>query len=100
MIVRDASSTQRIAATVALNNDKATELFAASGEDLAALRASALSPDFKPVPLKASIIVHAKNEAHEIESHNVVGKIEGSDPELRSAVSPFPGRYREKYRVR
>ncbi len=66
MIVRDASSTEHIAATVSLNNDKATQLFTASGEDLAALRASALSRDFKPVALKASIAVRAKNEVREI----------------------------------
>jgi Zn-dependent M28 family amino/carboxypeptidase len=93
MIVRDASSTQRIAATVSLNNDKATDLFAASGEDLAALRASALSPDFKPVPLKASIAVHAKNEVREIESNNVVAKIEGSDPELRNEYVIYSGHW-------
>ena len=93
MIVRDASSTQHIAATVSLNNDKATEFFAASGEDLAALRASALSPDFKPVPLKASIAVHAKNEVREIESNNVVAKIEGSDPELRNEYVIYSGHW-------
>jgi len=31
--LRDASSTGHIAVSVALNNDKATQLFAASGED-------------------------------------------------------------------
>ena len=93
MIVRDASSTQRIAATISLNNDKATELFAASGEDLGALRVSALSPDFKPVPLKSSTIVHAKNEIREIESNNVVAKIEGSDPELRNEYVIYSGHW-------
>jgi Peptidase family M28 len=93
MIVRDASSTKRIAATVSLNNDKATDLFAASGEDLAALRASALSADFKPVPLKASITVHGKNQAREIESHNVVAKIDGSDPELVNEYVIYSGHW-------
>ena len=93
MIVRDASSTQHIAATVALNNDKATQLFTASGLDLAALRASALSQDFKPVPLKASIAVTAKNEVREIESANVVAKIEGSDPQLRGEYVIYSGHW-------
>ncbi len=93
MIVRDASSTQHIAATVSLNNDKATELFAASGLDLAALRASALSRDFKPVPLKASIKITAKNQVREIESNNVVAKIEGSDPELRNEYVIYSGHW-------
>jgi Zn-dependent M28 family amino/carboxypeptidase len=93
MIVRDASSTERIAATVSLNNDKATQLFAASGQDLAALRASALSPDFQPVPLKVSIAVSAKNEVREIESNNVIAKIEGSDPVLRQEYVIYSGHW-------
>ncbi len=93
MTVRDSSSTEHIAATVSLNNDKATELFTASGQDLAQLRASALSPDFKPVPLKASIAVHVKNEAREITSANVVAKIEGSDPALRSEYVIYSGHW-------
>jgi len=93
MIVRDASSTDRIAATVSLNNDKAVQLFAASGQDLAALRGSALSRDFRPVPLKASIAVSAKNEVREIDSANVVAKIEGSDPQLRREYVIYSGHW-------
>jgi hypothetical protein len=93
MIVRDASSTGHIAATVSLNTDKATELLAASGQDLAALRASALSSDFQPVPLKATITVAAKNEVREISSANVVAKIEGSDPELRNEYVIYSGHW-------
>lgn len=93
MIVRDASSTERIAATVSLNAEKATRLFAASGEDLAALRASALSRDFKPVPLNASIAITAKNEVREIDSANVVAKIEGGDPELRDEYVIYSGHW-------
>jgi Zn-dependent M28 family amino/carboxypeptidase len=93
MIVRDASSSEHIAATVALNNDKAAELLAASGQDLAALRASALSRDFKPVPLKATIAVRARNEVREISSANVVAKIEGSDPELHNEYVIYSGHW-------
>lgn len=93
MIVRDAFSTEHIAATVSLNGDKATQLFAASGQDLAALRASALSPAFQPVALKASIAVNAKNEVREIESNNVVAKIEGGDPVLRQEYVIYSGHW-------
>ncbi len=93
MIVRDASSTQHIAATVSLNNDKATELFAGSGQDLAALRAAALSRDFKPVALKASIAFSAKNGVREIDSANVAAKIEGSDPALRDEYVIYSGHW-------
>jgi Zn-dependent M28 family amino/carboxypeptidase len=93
MIVRDAASTEHIAATVSLNNDKAIQLFTASGLDLAALRASALSPGFRPVPLKASIAVRATNEVREIDSANVVAKIEGSDRELRNQYVIYSGHW-------
>jgi Zn-dependent M28 family amino/carboxypeptidase len=93
MIVRDAASTEHIAATVSLNNDKAIQLFTASGLDLAALRASALSPGFRPVPLKASIAVRATNEVREIDSANVVAKIEGSDAELRNQYVIYSGHW-------
>jgi hypothetical protein len=93
MIVRDASSTTRIAATVSLNNDKATQLFAAVGQDLAALRAGALSRDFKPLELNASIAVRAKNEVREIDSANVVAKLEGRDPQLRQEYVIYSGHW-------
>jgi Zn-dependent M28 family amino/carboxypeptidase len=94
MIVRDASSTQHIAASVALTNaDRAAQLFAASGFDLAALRASSLSRDAKPVPLKASITIHAKNDVREITSNNVVAQIEGSDPKLRHEYVIYSGHW-------
>jgi hypothetical protein len=93
MSVRDASSTRHIAATVSLNSDKAAELFAGSGQDLAALRASALSPSFRPVALKATIAVKANNEVREINSNNVVAKIEGSDRELRNEYVIYSGHW-------
>ena len=93
MIVRDESSTQRIAATVALNADKATELFTASGLDLATLRQSALSRDFKPVPLNASISGQVHNQIREIDSANVVAKITGSDSTLRNEYVIYSGHW-------
>jgi Zn-dependent M28 family amino/carboxypeptidase len=93
MIVRDASSTGHIAATISLNNPKAVELFAASGLDLNALRQSALSREFKPVTLKAVVSGTAHNQVREIESNNVVAKIEGSDPALRNEYVIYSGHW-------
>jgi Zn-dependent M28 family amino/carboxypeptidase len=84
MIVRDASSTDRIDASVSLNNEKAITLFAASGLDLNTLREAAVSRDFKPVSLRASLLGMVHNQVREIETSNVVAKIEGSDPVLRN----------------
>jgi Zn-dependent M28 family amino/carboxypeptidase len=93
MIVRDASSTDRIAATISLNHDKAVELFTASGLDLNTLRESALSRDFKPVALKAVISGTAHNQVREIDTSNVVAKLEGSDPALRNEYVIYSGHW-------
>ena len=83
MIVRDSSSTDRIGATVTLNYEKALALFAASGLDLNAIRDGAISREFRPVVLNATITGSVRNRVREIDSKNVVAKIEGSDPVLR-----------------
>jgi Zn-dependent M28 family amino/carboxypeptidase len=93
MIVRDASSTDRINATVAMSNEKAVALFAASGLDLNALREAAVSPDFKPVTLKASLSGMVHNQVREIETNNVIAKIEGSDPALRDEYVIYSGHW-------
>lgn len=93
MIVRDASSTDRIAATVALNNDKAEQLFAASGLDLSALREDAVSPGFKSLRLNASLSGTVRSEIRKIETNNVVAKLEGSDPKLRGEYVIYSGHW-------
>lgn len=93
MIVRDTYSGERIAATVSLTTEKGTQLFNASGQDLAALRTAALSRDFKAVPLNASIALHASNSAREVHSANVIAKITGSDPTLRNEYVIYSGHW-------
>ena len=93
MIVRDASSTDHIAATISLLNGKTDALFTASGLDLNALRAAALKPDFRPVTLKATLSGTAHNQAREIDTTNVVAKIEGSDPTLRNEYVIYSGHW-------
>jgi Zn-dependent M28 family amino/carboxypeptidase len=93
MVVRDASSTDHIAATISLNHEKAVELFAASGLDLDALRESALSRDFNPAPLKAVVSGAAHNQVREIESANVVARLTGSDPALRNEYVIYSGHW-------
>jgi Zn-dependent M28 family amino/carboxypeptidase len=93
MIVRDASSTDHIAANISLNHEKAVELFAASGLDLDALRESALSRDFQPVPLKAVVSGTVHNQVREIESANVVARLTGSDPALRNEYVIYSGHW-------
>ncbi|HYE65286.1 MAG TPA: M20/M25/M40 family metallo-hydrolase [Pyrinomonadaceae bacterium] len=63
--------------------ERAQELFAASGQDFAALKRAARSREFKPVALDARASFRLKNEMRETESHNVIAKLEGSDPKLK-----------------
>jgi len=64
--------------------DQAKALFAMAGKDYDALKKSALSPDFKPVPLGVTASVSLHNTVRTIDSRNVIGKIEGSDPALKN----------------
>jgi Zn-dependent M28 family amino/carboxypeptidase len=66
-----------------IQREKARQLFAASGLDFDALKKAALSRDFKPVPMKATVTMHIENTWRDVASHNVVAKLEGSDPKLK-----------------
>ena len=67
-----------------ITTDRAKELFTASGQDFAALKKAALSKDFKPVVLNAKANMTIKNTLREINSMNVIGKLEGSDAALKN----------------
>jgi Zn-dependent M28 family amino/carboxypeptidase len=74
----------RLAVESWITSDFATKLFQTAGLDLDKLIAAAARRDFKPVPLG----IHAKLEIHNslqmIESHNVIAKLKGSDPQLKN----------------
>jgi Zn-dependent M28 family amino/carboxypeptidase len=63
--------------------DRALELFKAAGQDFDALKKAALSRDFHPVPLKATVSYEIDNSLRDINSRNVVGLLPGSDPKLK-----------------
>ena len=64
--------------------DQARRLFTLAGKDFDILKKAAVSSDFKPVPfgVKASIALH--NKIRTIDSRNVAGLVEGSDPKLKN----------------
>jgi Zn-dependent M28 family amino/carboxypeptidase len=64
--------------------ERAKELFAAGGHDFDALKQAAAVKDFKPVALGATANFTVKNVIREMQSRNVVAKLEGSDPKLKS----------------
>ncbi|MHC2990382.1 peptidase M28 [Pontibacter sp. HJ8] len=66
-----------------ITDSKAKELFTAAGTNFDQLKNAARQKGFKPVPLKAKANFTIKNQLREIESRNVIAKLEGSDPELK-----------------
>ena len=64
--------------------DKASELCKMAGLDLAQLKKAAIQKDFKPVTLPgAQASFKIDNTLRKVQSHNVVAKLEGSDPKLK-----------------
>jgi Zn-dependent M28 family amino/carboxypeptidase len=62
--------------------DVARKLFADSGQDFDALKKSAITKNFQPVVLNAKANIEIKQQVRAFKSHNVIGKLEGSDPKL------------------
>lgn len=64
--------------------DKAKELCRMAGLDLAELKKAALQKNFKPVALAGAMAsFEIENTLRKIDSHNVMAKLEGSDPALK-----------------
>jgi len=62
---------------------KARELLAAAGYDFDELKAAAVRRDFRPVSLGGTVDFRLRTTMREVQSHNVIAKLEGSDPEVR-----------------
>ena len=58
------------------------DLFKAAGTDFDQLKRAAVRKDFKPVALTAKATIRLTNTVREVESPNVVAKLEGSDRQL------------------
>lgn len=73
----------RVSAEAWISDVKARELFKAAGQDFDKLKKDALSRDFKPVPLNAKANIKIQTTLREIDSKNVIAKLEGSDARLK-----------------
>jgi Zn-dependent M28 family amino/carboxypeptidase len=62
--------------------DQARALFAMAGQDFNALKKQSATRDFKPVPLGVTASMTLRNTLRTIDSRNVAGLLEGSDPAL------------------
>jgi hypothetical protein len=76
----------RIKVPAWVTEDTARELMAMAGQDLDELREAAYNRDFEPVPLGITASIGMDVEINRVQSANVLGLIEGSDPELKDEV--------------
>jgi Zn-dependent M28 family amino/carboxypeptidase len=66
--------------------DKAKELLTASGQSFDKLKAAAATKDFKPVALNAKANYDVRIDSRQIQSHNIVAKLEGTDKKSEYVV--------------
>ena len=62
--------------------DVANKLLADCGQNFDALKKSAITKDFRPAVLNAKANIAIKQQIRSFKSHNVIGKLEGSDSKL------------------
>jgi Zn-dependent M28 family amino/carboxypeptidase len=63
--------------------DAAKKLLAECGQDFDALKKSTVTKQFRPVALDANANIDIQQQLRSFKSHNVIGKLDGSDPKLR-----------------
>ncbi len=67
-----------------VTEQRARELFAACGLEFQAMKKAAVSRDFHPVSLGARVHFQVDNTWQDVDSHNVLGRLVGSDAKLRN----------------
>lgn len=67
-----------------LSEDAGAKLAASAGKTLPELLSMANEKSFHPMPLGLRIVGHIPVKLRQIDSRNVVGRVEGSDPALKS----------------
>ena len=78
-----AGATPPVSAASWVSVERARKLFADAGLDFETAKRSAVSRDFKPVPLGLKADFKVTSQLREIESRNVVAALPGADPKLR-----------------
>ena len=63
--------------------EMARQLLSAAGQDFDSLKKSAVTKAFRPVPVKAQATITVKQQLRSFKSHNVIGRLDGSDTRLK-----------------
>jgi Zn-dependent M28 family amino/carboxypeptidase len=72
-----------------VTQDAGAKMLALSGKTVDELLTAANSRDFRPIPLGIHIRANIPTEIRQIQSNNVIAKVEGSDPQLKSEAVIF-----------
>jgi Zn-dependent M28 family amino/carboxypeptidase len=80
-IARADKSADRCAIESWVTGDVADEIFASSPHTHAEARRMALSRDFRPFSMGQRVSARVENDMRTLDSYNVVGRLEGNDPE-------------------
>lgn len=83
-IARPDGHAGRVAVESWMTVERARRLFADCGKDYDALKRSAAQRDFAPVDLGATASFDLKLTTRDVASQNVVARVDGSDPKLRT----------------
>lgn len=76
-----------------IQRKQAEELLASAGLSMEQALEMAAKPDFQPVDLKMTASIEIKSTIRRLESPNVIGVLEGSDPELRDEYVIYTAHY-------
>jgi Zn-dependent M28 family amino/carboxypeptidase len=93
MTLRDGNERKQVKAQALVTTDKATKIFAAAGHDFEKARAAAAKPGFGAVALSARVTIKVNNQVRSFESHNILAKIEGSDPARKNEYVIYSGHW-------
>ena len=63
--------------------DQGRKLLQMAGQDFDVTKRRAATRDFKPIPLGVTASITLHNKLRTVQSQNVLGKVEGSDPKLK-----------------
>jgi Zn-dependent M28 family amino/carboxypeptidase len=72
-----------------IDSPTASRLCQTAGHDLAGLKAAAISRDFRPVALGARARFAIDTKIRTVQSHNLIGRLEGTDPTLKDEYVVF-----------
>ncbi len=93
MTLRGPGERERVQAQALLGMDRVAALFSAAGADFPNMRAAAARPGFRAVPLPAEATFHIHSRVRKIDSANVIARISGSDPRLKSQYVIYSGHW-------